>query len=252
MTDMDSRRRFGGIIRLYGEAAFARFAQAHIAVIGVGGVGSWAVEALARSGIGTLTLIDIDKEAESKINRQLAALSSTFGKAKVEVLAARCLDINPSMTLHCLEEFVEPDNLADLITPQFTYVLDCIDNFRVKAALAAYCKRHKIKLLTVGGAGGQIDPTKIRLSDLSKTLQDPLLARVRKELRQHYHFPQNPKRRFDIPAVWSEEAIKIPETGPACDLSCAGGIGSITTVTASFALVAVSHVLSKLAASASA
>ncbi len=252
MTDMDSRRRFGGIIRLYGEAAFARFAQAHIAVIGVGGVGSWAVEALARSGIGTLTLIDLDNVAESNINRQLAALSSTLGKAKVEVLAARCLDINPSMTLHCLEEFVEPDNLADLITPQFTYVLDCIDNFRVKAALAAYCKRHKIKLLTVGGAGGQIDPTKIRLSDLSKTLQDPLLARVRKELRQHYHFPQNPKRRFDIPAVWSEEAIKIPETGPACDLSCAGGIGSITTVTASFALVAVSHVLSKLAASASA
>ena len=250
MTDMDSSRRFGGIIRLYGEAAFARFSQAHVCVIGVGGVGSWAVEALARSGIGTLTLIDLDNVAESNINRQLAALSSTIGKAKVDVLAERCLDINPTITIHCIEDFVERENLAELITPHFDYVLDCIDSFRIKAALAAHCKRHKIKLITVGGAGGQIDPTKIRLSDLSKTLQDPLLARMRKELRQHYHFPQNPKRRFDVPAVWSEEAIKIPQNGPACDLSCAGGIGSITTVTASFAFVAVSHVLSKLATSA--
>lgn len=250
MSDMDSSRRFGGIIRLYGEAAFTRFSHAHIAVIGVGGVGSWAVEALARSGIGTLTLIDLDNVAESNINRQLAALSSTIGKAKVDVLAERCLDINPTITIHCIEDFVERENLAELITPHFDYVLDCIDSFRIKAALAAHCKRHKIKLITVGGAGGQIDPTKIRLSDLSKTLQDPLLARMRKELRQHYHFPQNPKRRFDVPAVWSEEAIKIPQNGPACDLSCAGGIGSITTVTASFAFVAVSHVLSKLATSA--
>ena len=250
MSDMDSSRRFGGIIRLYGEAAFTRFSHAHIAVIGVGGVGSWAVEALARSGIGTLTLIDLDNVAESNINRQLAALSSTIGKTKVDVLAERCLDINPTITIHCIEDFVERENLAELITPHFDYVLDCIDSFRIKAALAAHCKRHKIKLITVGGAGGQIDPTKIRLSDLSKTLQDPLLARMRKELRQHYHFPQNPKRRFDVPAVWSEEAIKIPQNGPACDLSCAGGIGSITTVTASFAFVAVSHVLSKLATSA--
>lgn len=250
MSDMDSSRRFGGIIRLYGEAAFTRFSHAHIAVIGVGGVGSWAVEALARSGIGTLTLIDLDNVAESNINRQLAALSSTIGKTKVDVLAERCVDINPTITIHCIEDFVERENLAELITPHFDYVLDCIDSFRIKAALAAHCKRHKIKLITVGGAGGQIDPTKIRLSDLSKTLQDPLLARMRKELRQHYHFPQNPKRRFDVPAVWSEEAIKIPQNGPACDLSCAGGIGSITTVTASFAFVAVSHVLSKLATSA--
>jgi tRNA A37 threonylcarbamoyladenosine dehydratase len=220
-------------------------------VIGVGGVGSWAVEALARSGIGTLTLIDLDNVAESNINRQLAALSSTIGKTKVDVLAERCVDINPTITIHRIEDFVERENLAELITPHFDYVLDCIDSFRIKAALAAHCKRHKIKLITVGGAGGQIDPTKIRLSDLSKTLQDPLLARMRKELRQHYHFPQNPKRRFDIPAVWSEEAIKIPQNGPACDLSCAGGIGSITTVTASFAFVAVSHVLSKLATQSS-
>lgn len=244
---MDVSRRFGGIIRIYGEAAFTRFTQAHICVIGVGGVGSWAVEALARSGIGQLTLIDLDNVAESNINRQLPALSSTIGCAKVTVLQERCLEINPACQVQLIEDFVEKETVAELITPQFDYVLDCIDNFRIKAALAAHCRRNKIRLITLGGAGGQQDPTKIRLSDLSRTLQDPLLARVRKELRQHYGFSQNPKRRFDIPAVWSEEAMKLPTNGPACDLSCAGGIGSVMTVTASFALVAVSHVLNKLA-----
>ena len=244
---MDVSRRFGGIIRVYGEAAFARFTQAHVCVIGVGGVGSWAVEALARSGIGKLTLIDLDNVAESNINRQLPALSSTIGRAKVDVLKERCLEINPQCQIEVIEDFVEKDNLVELITPRFSYVIDCIDNFRVKAALAAHCKRHKIRLIMLGGAGGQQDPTKIHLSDLSRTLQDRLLARVRKELRQHYHFSQNPKRRFDIPAVWSEEPMILPENGPACDLSCAGGIGSVMTVTASFAMVAVSHVLHKLA-----
>lgn len=249
---MDMARRFGGIIRIYGEAAFARFTAAHVCVIGVGGVGSWAVEALARSGIGTLTLIDLDNVAESNINRQLPALGSTIGRAKVDVLKERCLDINPDCQIHTIEDFVEKDNLTTLIRPEFDYVLDCIDNFRVKAALAAHCRRNKIRLIMLGGAGGQKDPTKIRLSDLSRTLQDRLLARVRKELRQHYGFSQNPKRRFDIPAVWSEEAMTLPENGSACDLSCAGGIGSIMTVTTSFALVAVSHVLGKLAATSSA
>ncbi|MFN3785362.1 MAG: ThiF family adenylyltransferase [Thiothrix sp.] len=234
-------------MRIYGEAAFARFTTAHVCVIGVGGVGSWAVEALARSGIGTLTLIDLDNVAESNINRQLPALSSTLGRAKVDVLKERCLDINPNCQVHSVEDYVEQTNLSSLIRQEFDYVLDCTDNFRVKAALAAHCRRHKIRLIMLGGAGGQQDPTKIRLSDLSRTLQDRLLARVRKELRQHYGFSQNPKRRFNIPAVWSEEAVILPDNAPACDLSCAGGIGSVMTVTASFALIAVSHVLKKLA-----
>lgn len=246
MDEMDVRRRFGGIIRIYGEAAFARFTAAHVCVIGVGGVGSWAVEAFARSGIGTLTLIDLDNVSESNINRQLPALSSTIGCAKVDVLKARCLDINPACQIHAIEKFVEKENLAELICQDFDYVVDCIDNFRVKSALVAHCRRHKIRLITLGGAGGQKDPTKIRLSDLGRTVQDRLLARVRKELRQHYGFSQNPKRRFEIPAVWSEEAMIVPENIPACDLSCAGGIGSVATVTASFAFVAVSHVLGKL------
>lgn len=246
-AESDPARRFGGIVRIYGEAAFKRFTDSHICVIGVGGVGSWAVEALARSGVGQLTLIDLDNVAESNINRQLPALGSTIGRAKVDVLKERCLDINPDCQIHTIEDFIEKENLTELIHEGFDYVLDCIDNFRIKAALAAHCRRNKIRLIMLGGAGGQKDPAKIRLSDLGKTQQDRLLARVRKELRQNYGFSTNPKRRFEIPAVWSEEAMILPENDPACDLSCAGGIGSSMTVTTSFAMLATSHVLNKLA-----
>lgn len=241
-------RRFGGIMRIYGEVGFQAFQQAHVCVIGVGGVGSWAVEALARSGIGKLTLIDLDNVAESNINRQLPAMSSTVGRAKVDVLRERCLDINPDCQVHCIEDFITADNLDELLTTQFSYVIDCIDNFRVKSALAAHCRRQKIRLIMLGGAGGQKDPTKIQLSDLVRSRQDPLLARVRKELRQNYRFSSNPKRRFDIPCVWSEEQMIRPDSGPACDLSCAGGIGSAMGITTTFAMFAVSYVLEKLAA----
>ncbi|TXH75919.1 MAG: tRNA cyclic N6-threonylcarbamoyladenosine(37) synthase TcdA [Thiothrix sp.] len=261
--ELDFERRFGGIARTYGNQALRRFQAAHVCVIGVGGVGSWAVEALARSAIGQLTLIDLDNVAESNINRQLPALSSTIGAPKVEVLKARILDINPSCQVNLIEDFVELDTIAQLITKDMSYVIDCIDNFRVKAALIAYCKRQKIKVITLGGAGGQRDPSQIRLGDLARSQQDPLLARVRKQLRQEYDFSRNPKRRFEIPCVWSEEHMQFPSAeGEMCSerpadtnasgLSCAGGLGSVMTVTASFALFAVSHVLGKLASSAKA
>lgn len=258
--ELDFERRFGGIARTYGNQALRRFQAAHVCVIGVGGVGSWAVEALARSAIGQLTLIDLDNVAESNINRQLPALSSTIGAPKVEVLKARILDINPSCQVNLIEDFIELDTIAQLITKDMSYVIDCIDNFRVKAALIAYCKRQKIKVITLGGAGGQRDPSQIRLGDLARSQQDPLLARVRKQLRQEYDFSRNPKRRFEIPCVWSEEQMQFPSAeGEMCSerptdsnasgLSCAGGLGSVMTVTASFALFAVSHVLGKLASS---
>lgn len=260
MTDqtVDARRRFGGVARVYGAAAATRFARAHVCVIGVGGVGSWAVEALARSGIGALTLIDLDHVAESNINRQLPALDSTLGKAKTAVLAERVADINPACRVTTIEDFVTQDNAAALLTPHFDQVIDCIDNFRIKAAIVAHCRRNKIGLVTVGGAGGQVDPARIRVSDLSRSAQDPLLARVRKQLRQDYGFSRNPKRRFDVPCVWSDEPMVFPGAdGGVClqrpagsetrDLSCAGGIGSVMTVTATFALMAVSHVLGRLA-----
>lgn len=257
-NELDFSRRFGGIARTYGETALAHFQAAHVCVIGVGGVGSWAVEALARSAIGKLTLIDLDNVAESNINRQLPALSSTIGAPKIEVLKTRILDINPRCQVQLIEDFVELDTVAQLLTKDMDYVIDCIDNFRVKAALIAYCKRQKIRVITLGGAGGQRDPSQIRLGDLARSQHDPLLARVRKQLRQDYNFSHNPKRRFEIPCVWSEEQMQFPNAdGGVCSerptdahatgLSCAGGLGSVMTVTASFALFAVSHVLGKLA-----
>jgi len=256
--DYDLQRRFGGIARTYGAASLQRFMQAHIAVIGVGGVGSWAVEALARSGIGALTLIDLDNVAESNINRQLVALDSTFGMAKVEVLRRRVLEIHPTCQLTLVEDFVDLDNVPNLIHPSLAFVVDCIDDARVKTALIAYCKRHKIRVITLGGAGGQCDPSKIQLTDLARSQHDPLLARVRKQLRQDHHFPRNPKRRFEVPCVWSAEQMRFPTDdgalspqrpveASASGLNCAGGLGSVMTVTASFAMLAVSHVLGKLA-----
>lgn len=251
---MDYQRRFGGIARLYGQQALAAFAGARVCVIGVGGVGSWAVEALARSAIGQIDLIDLDHVAESNINRQLPALESNLGKAKVRALAERVAEINPECAVTCIEEFVTLDNLTELIDGRFDWVIDCIDNFRVKAALIAHGRRNKIKLITVGGAGGQIDPSRIRVSDLSRTEQDPLLAKCRRQLRKAYGFPDNPRRRFDIPAVWSDEPLRMPTAcelrgdgdQPNSSLNC-GGFGSAMPVTATFGLLAVAHVLRKLA-----
>lgn len=253
----DSARRFGGIARLYGQAGLERFATAHLTVIGVGGVGSWAVEALARSGIGALTLIDLDHVAESNVNRQLPALTETLGKAKVSVLAERIYGINPTCQVTQIEEFVEPDNLQRLIAPAYDCVLDCIDSYRTKAALIAHCRRSRIPLITLGGAGGRIDPTRIRVADLSRTEQDPLLAKTRKLLRREYGFPANPKRRFEVPCVYSDEQAMFPDgAGGVCStkaqtldgsLNC-GGFGSAMPVTATFGLIAAAQVLKRLAA----
>ncbi len=250
MTDLpsSSERRFGGIARLYGEAASQAFTRAHVAVVGVGGVGSWAVEALARSGIGELTLIDLDHVAESNINRQLQALEETLGMAKVGALAKRIAGINPACRVHCIEEMVEFDNLERLFDERFDYVIDCIDGYRQKAALIAHCRRRRIPLVTVGGAGGRIDPGRITTSDLSRSRDDPLLAKVRRLLRRDYGFPLNPKRRFEVPAAWSSEPPSIPPRDhcAASGLNC-GGFGSAMPVTASFGLHAAAHVLRKLA-----
>jgi tRNA A37 threonylcarbamoyladenosine dehydratase len=223
----------------------------------VGGVGSWAAEALARSGVGALTLVDMDHVAESNINRQLVALDSTLGRSKVGVLAERIADVNPACGTTLVEEFIGPHNVAEVIGAGFDQVIDCIDDARAKAALIAYCRRRKIPLVTVGGAGGQVDPTRIRVSDLSRSAQDRLLARVRKLLRQDYGFSRNPQRRFDVPCVWSDEQMVFPgRDGGVClqpsntegrgNLSCAGGIGSVVTVTASFGMVAAAHAMRRL------
>ncbi|MCL4108042.1 UNVERIFIED_CONTAM: hypothetical protein GTU68_017070 [Idotea baltica] len=255
----NSDRRFGGVERLYGRQALANFKTAHVIVIGIGGVGSWAVEALARNAIGKITLIDMDIVAESNINRQLPALTSTLGKNKIDVMATRIKEINLDCEVTLIDDFLSKDNLSDFIDENADYVIDCIDSSRVKAALISWCKRRKIKIITLGGAGGQIDPSLIKVADLSKTIHDPLLSKTRKLLRQEYGFTSNSKRRFAIPCVFSPEHLKYVDISgnvsnhkpkdedQTNDLSCAGGIGSSVMVTASFAFIAVSYVLNKLA-----
>ncbi|KRB92830.1 tRNA cyclic N6-threonylcarbamoyladenosine(37) synthase TcdA [Noviherbaspirillum sp. Root189] len=266
-NDIDFDRRFGGIARLYGDAALARFRDAHVCVVGVGGVGSWIVEALARSAIGHITMIDLDNVAESNVNRQIHALTDTLGMAKVSALAARIAQINPYCQVTEIEEFIDPDNLDQMIgAGGYDYVIDAIDSVKAKTALIAYCRAKKIPLVTIGGAGGQIDPTRIEIRDLCRTEQEPLLAKVRKRLRQEYGFPRGTKNKFGIDAVFSTEPLRFPETGEACEidavedgddragitgLNCAG-FGSAMVVTASFGLVAAAQVLKKLAADAAA
>ena len=257
-------RRFGGIARLYGDDGLARLLQAHVCVIGIGGVGSWVAESLARSAVGEITLIDLDVVSESNINRQLVATTDTIGRDKGLVMQERIKQINPQCSVNFIDEFVSNDNLSELILPEFDYVIDCIDDFRTKAALINYCRQQKIKILTVGGAGGQCDPLKIKQCDLSRTKQDVLLARTRKLLRQDYGFARNIKRSFGVPCVYSDEQLVYPDglggvgqQRPATDpneasgqrnaLNCAGGMGSITHVTGAFAFIASGFVITKIA-----
>jgi tRNA A37 threonylcarbamoyladenosine dehydratase len=252
--EADLERRFGGIARLYGAQALERFRQAHVCVIGIGGVGSWAAEALARSAVGRITLIDLDHIAESNVNRQIHALGDEFGKAKVVAMAERIRAINPACEVVCIEEFVAEDNLDDLLAQGYDYVLDAIDQTRVKAALIAWCKAHEVDLVTTGSAGGQTDPSRIRVADLSRTIQDPLAARLRSLLRKQYGFPRDPKKKFGVECVFSEEPLTYPSGDLACDvdeggitgLNCAG-FGSSVCVTATFGFVAAARVLTGLA-----
>jgi tRNA A37 threonylcarbamoyladenosine dehydratase len=246
---LDFDRRFGGITRLYGARAAARLTAARVCVIGVGGVGSWAVEALARSAVGHLTLIDMDHVAESNINRQLAALEDEIGRPKNAVLAERVARINPGCRVTAIDDFVTVENAVELISAEFDWVIDCIDSFRVKAAVIALCRRRRQPVITAGAAGGQRDATRIRISDLRRTEQDPLLARTRKLLRRSYGFPDNPKRRFGVPCVWSDEPKRPPQGQCPADtdssLNCAG-YGACMPVTATFGLVAAGYVVDQL------
>lgn len=243
-------QRFGGIGRLYGVEALARLQEAHICVVGIGGVGSWGVEALARTAIGRITMIDMDDICVTNINRQLPALSGNIGKLKTEVMAERVKLINPQCQVEIIDDFLTPENLSEYISKDYDFVIDAIDNVKVKAALIAFCKRQKIKIITIGGAGGQTDPTQIKIADLSRTIQDPLLAKVRSRLRKEYGFSDNPQRKFAVDAVFSTQPLIFPQTSEACAISatmnCANGFGAATMLTATFGFFAVSRVVEKL------
>lgn len=245
-------RRFGGIARLYGDAALGMLAGAHICVVGIGGVGSWAAEALARSAVGRLTLIDLDHVAESNLNRQVQAVEASIGQAKVLAMKARIGGISADCDVVTVEEFVTPENVAGLL-PLCDCVVDAIDQVRAKAALIAHCRGLGLPVVTTGAAGGKADPAQIRVDDLSRTTQDPLAAKLRARLRRDFEFPRDPKRKFGVECVYSTEPIRRPEAA-ACDvdepnlhgLSCAG-YGSSVCVTAAFGLAAASRALTLLA-----
>lgn len=253
----DYQTRFGGIERLYGTQGADIIQNAHFCVVGIGGVGSWAAEALARTGVGEITLIDLDDICTTNTNRQIHALTNTIGESKVDVMAERIQQINPDCRVHVIEDFVTQENLGQLMNQGFSYVIDAIDSVKIKTAMIAYCKRNKIPLITIGGAGGQTDPTQIQITDLSQTYQDPLLSKVRNQLRREYNFSRNTKRKFSIDAIFSTEQLKYPDgTGEVCHakqsndgamrLDCSGGFGAATHVTATFAFFAVSKSVEKL------
>ncbi|PNK61177.1 ThiF family adenylyltransferase [Psychrobacter sp. FDAARGOS_221] len=253
-------RRFQGTRTLYGQDSFANFEKAHVIVIGVGGVGTWVVEGLARTGVGKLTLIDMDVLVASNVNRQLPALDSTFGRSKIESMAERAAQINPKLELELVDDFLTTENVAELLPSRQqakqmlaegkrVVVLDCTDDMSAKLAIALHCRFNKLKLICAGGAGGKTDPLQITVSDLKDTYQDPLLARMRTKLRNEHGINKEMKEKFGIKCVYSTQP---PIVNKSADGSCAvgglhcGGYGSAVAITSVVGMVMVSETLALL------
>jgi tRNA A37 threonylcarbamoyladenosine dehydratase len=246
----DLQRRFGGLERLYGVAGAAAIRGAHVAVVGIGGVGSWAAEALARSGVGTLTLVDLDHIAESNINRQVHALDSTLGQAKVLAMRERIAQIHPRCTVHAIEEFAEPGNWPQLLPAGVDAVIDACDEVKAKTAMAAWARQHKALFIACGAAGGKRLAHQVDIDDLAHTTHDPLLAQVRYRLRKFHGAPRDGKR-IGVACVFSREAVAPPD--PSCAIEGDGslnchGYGSVVSVTATFGQCAAGWLLDRIAA----
>jgi len=248
--------RFAGLARVYGDAALNLLAQAHFCIVGVGGVGSWAAEACARSGIGSITLIDHDDIHISNTNRQLHTLQHNIDRSKVEVLRERILEINPECHCHAIDDLVTRGNIDKFEFAQFDYVIDAIDHVSHKLTLMHHCRRNKIRCISTGGAGGLTDPTQILVKDLTQSFNDPLLAKLRSTLRQQLDYSRNPKRRYAMDCVFSAEqpvypvgdgsvSYEKPEVPERTTLDCETGIGSFVGVTACFGFTATAHAIKK-------
>ncbi|MCK4585915.1 MAG: tRNA cyclic N6-threonylcarbamoyladenosine(37) synthase TcdA [Gammaproteobacteria bacterium] len=255
--DDNFQERFGGIQRLYGKQASEILKNLHVCVVGLGGVGSWAVEALARTGIGQITMIDYDTVSIGNINRQLPALGETVGEKKFSVLEKRVNSINPNCICHTIDDFLTSENLTDYLSTEraYDYVIDAIDSITFKAEMIYYCKRNKIPIITTGGAGGLTDPTMVQVKDLSRTINDPLAAKVRSRLRSEHGFTRTPKRYFRVECVFSTQLPVYPKPDGSVShekpgihgisLDCSMGYGSASFVTATFGNVAVARLISK-------
>ncbi len=252
-----NEERFGSLARLYGIEELQKIQQAHICVVGIGGVGSWVVEALARSGVQRLTLIDGDVISRSNVNRQCHTMESTIGEMKTEVMKQRVLDINPQCQVQTEEQYLSDDNIFDLLLADnslsFDCVIDAIDRIKYKALIIYFCKRNKLPVVTTGGAGGLLDPSQIEVKDLSRTWNDPLAASVRLALRQMHNFARNPKRSFGVPCVYSTEQQRYPDKDgnvgyqkpgvAGLSLDCSFGYGSSLMVTGSFGFIAAAKAI---------
>ena len=257
--EADLERRFGGLKRLYGARGYARVRAARVAVVGLGGVGSWAVEALARSGVAQLVLIDLDHVSESNVNRQIQALGATLGMSKAQALARRVADIHPGCVVHGVEEFVEPDNWPGLLPIEVDAVIDACDQTKAKIALAAWARRTRTAFVTCGAAGGKRRAEQIEIDDLHATTHDPLLASLRQRLRSQHGAPRS--GRIGVRCVFSRESVAPPEPEEiACDIGDAPaspaarrdntlnchGYGSTVVVTASFGMAAAGEIVAQL------
>jgi tRNA A37 threonylcarbamoyladenosine dehydratase len=252
----DYATRFGGIEKLYGRAAASRLASVHVCVIGIGGVGAWSAEALARSGVGRLTLIDLDEICVTNINRQLHALTETVGQPKVEVMAQRIHAINPECRVVAHQKFFTPETAGDLLASPYDFVLDAIDDVANKVSLLARCRDQKLPVITCGGAGGRRDATAVCQADLAKVSHDRLLAEVRKRLRKQHGFPGEDQL-MGIAAIYSAEppvfvqpdgsiSATRAEREAGTRLNCDGGLGSATFVTGAFGFAAAGYVIQQL------
>ena len=250
--------RFGGIARLYSLENLEILRKSHIIIVGIGGVGSWTAEALARTGIGTLTLIDWDDICYSNSNRQIHAMTGNTGKSKVDILSKRISLINPECNVNPIRDYYTKDNAHKIIDNHASYVVDAIDRKNTKIHLLNYCKKNNLPIITCGGAGGKTDPSCIKICDLGESDNDPLLAQIRKQLRRDFNLPKQEKVCFDIPCVYSNEPMRYP----TCDgnitlekpapsdspkqLDCVNGFGSTTHVTGCFGFFMASFVINSL------
>jgi tRNA A37 threonylcarbamoyladenosine dehydratase len=245
--------RFASLGRLYGNGAIPKFAAAHVAIIGLGGVGSWTVEALARSAVGTLTLIDLDDLCLTNVNRQLPALTSTVGHPKVAVLARRIADIHPGCRVHSVEQFLTPTTAATLLDQPFDAVIDATDRTSTKALILDECRRRNLRAITVGAAGGKLDPTQVAVADLGLAGKDDLLRLVRRKLRRDHGWEAGEGNNYRVPAIFSPESPRYPwadgtvrleeEPGSNLAMDCATGFGAAAHVTGTFGLFAASEAL---------
>jgi tRNA A37 threonylcarbamoyladenosine dehydratase len=257
LESKNNNQRFGGIARLYGEEGLYRLINSHVAVIGIGGIGSWAAESLARSGVGSITLVDLDDICITNTNRQIHATTESIGKMKVEILKDRILSINPDCQVFAIADFFTPTTAEKILETNFDFVIDAIDSLDNKCLLASLCRQKNISFITTGGAAGKRDLLQIQIADLAKSFNDSLLFQMRKKLRQEFNFEKptghslSKRRDFNIMSVFSpEEPVLLPQEN--CDVekrNCDWGMGSTTHVTATFGFAAAGFVINKLSQS---